>query len=518
MRFQALRFVAVATLYTAFTTFAHAGTLQAIEYYNAALDHYFVTALPDEIAKLDAGDFVGWARTGQHITVYDPATPVPGMSPVCRFYGSPSAGLDSHFYSASPAECAEVIARFPGIWLEETSNAFGIGLPDAATGACPAGTIPVYRTWNGRADSNHRFTTDPATAQAMIARGYVAEGYGPGPLPVAMCAPPGGGGGAVPVCTLSASDTGPYLGSSIVLTAQCSNAPLSFAWVNCTSTTSTCTATSAALGRVTYSVIATNTVGTSARVSIDVSWQSVPPAPKCALTATQQTNPPTAGGNVVLEAHCDAVVGSYTWNGCASTTKICVARESTAGPHTYSVLAHNAGGTSPAATLTLGWSAGTPPPPGLCGQFPSYLWSDIGTQSVRVETVYMPTPPAFAWNGAWAVRFVVPPTIGLASIGRLSAAEFTGPSIVREATISSTPCDFRPTDPTGVTGPIARMAALTTRILFTPDPTRPGYPVLTPGGTYYYNVRNYNPVSNTITCSPADGRCDALVESVLPTH
>ena len=92
MRFQALRFVAVATLYTAFTTFAHAGNLQAIEYYNAALDHYFVTALPDEIAKLDAGDFVGWARTGQHITVYDPATPVPGMSPVCRFYGSPSPG------------------------------------------------------------------------------------------------------------------------------------------------------------------------------------------------------------------------------------------------------------------------------------------------------------------------------------------------------------------------------------------------------------------------------------------
>ncbi|MGE5105373.1 MAG: hypothetical protein ACM3NZ_11535, partial [Betaproteobacteria bacterium] len=269
MRCITMRVAVAVALLMALTTLARAGTLQAIEFYNAALDHYFVTALPNEIADLDAGVHAGWARTGQHFTVYDPATPAAGMSPVCRFY-SPAPGIDSHFYSASPAECAEVIARFADVWDEETTNAFGVGLPDAATGACPAGTIPVYRTWNNRADSNHRFTIDPATAQAMIARGYVAEGYGPGPLPVAMCAPAGGGAGAVPVCTLSASDTAPYLGSSIELTARCSNAPLSFAWVNCTSTTSTCTATSAALGRVTYSVIATNAAGTSARVGVDV--------------------------------------------------------------------------------------------------------------------------------------------------------------------------------------------------------------------------------------------------------
>ena len=114
---------------------ARAATLDAIEYYNAPLDHYFVTALPDEIAKLDAGMFANWTRTGQHFAVFDPTTPVAGASPVCRFYGSPAAGLDSHFYSASPAECAAVRQRFPGIWLEETDNAFGIWLPDPLTGA-----------------------------------------------------------------------------------------------------------------------------------------------------------------------------------------------------------------------------------------------------------------------------------------------------------------------------------------------------------------------------------------------
>ena len=40
-------------------------------------------------------------------------------------------------------------------------------LPDPATGACPAGTVPVYRLWNQRADSNHRYTTDPGIKAYM---------------------------------------------------------------------------------------------------------------------------------------------------------------------------------------------------------------------------------------------------------------------------------------------------------------------------------------------------------------
>ena len=38
---------------------ASAATLEAVEYYNATLDHDFVTALADEIAKLDSGFFAG---------------------------------------------------------------------------------------------------------------------------------------------------------------------------------------------------------------------------------------------------------------------------------------------------------------------------------------------------------------------------------------------------------------------------------------------------------------------------
>ena len=61
-----------------------------------------------------------------------------------------------------------------------------MALPNTTTGACPAGTVPVYRLWNQRFDSNHRFTTDPVVKAQMVARGYVAEGYGPDA--VSMCA------------------------------------------------------------------------------------------------------------------------------------------------------------------------------------------------------------------------------------------------------------------------------------------------------------------------------------------
>ncbi len=58
-------------------------------------------------------------------------------------------------------------------------------LPTA--GVCPAGTQPVYRLFNNRPDANHRYTTDRALRDAMVAKGWVAEGDGPDA--VAMCVP-----------------------------------------------------------------------------------------------------------------------------------------------------------------------------------------------------------------------------------------------------------------------------------------------------------------------------------------
>ncbi len=164
-------------------------TVPVVEFYDAHLDHYFITANADEMAKLDNGTFQGWARTGETFNAYGPGSSGrSGRRPVCREYGNPLYGLDSHFYSASPDECFASLVTTSGSWLLEASEVFEMDLPNPVSGACPAGGVPVYRIWNQRQDSNHRYTTKIAIRDQMVAKGGVAEGYGP--TAVALCGLP----------------------------------------------------------------------------------------------------------------------------------------------------------------------------------------------------------------------------------------------------------------------------------------------------------------------------------------
>lgn len=167
------------------------GTIErrtAVEYYHAGLDHFFVAADPAEIADLDSGVHPGWMRTGGTFAVFSPGKSGGSGVPVCRFYGLPSAGLDSHFYTANAAECAEIPAKYKGAWQLETANAFEVWLPDATAPFCDMGTSAIFRLWNRRVDSNHRFTADGNALAAMVQKGYVFEGVG-SPVPVSMCSP-----------------------------------------------------------------------------------------------------------------------------------------------------------------------------------------------------------------------------------------------------------------------------------------------------------------------------------------
>jgi hypothetical protein len=167
-----------------------AGTAPAVEFYNRALQHYFMSTAPGEVNDLDTGVHVGWERTGLRFNAYN--TPVPGASPVCRFYRAPAYG-DSHFYSASPQECAATAAAHPVDWVYESPAVFYIFLPDAVSGACPANTQPVWRFFNQRT-TNHRYTTEVAERDEMLSDPltWVPEGYGPDPSNlVIMCAPLG---------------------------------------------------------------------------------------------------------------------------------------------------------------------------------------------------------------------------------------------------------------------------------------------------------------------------------------
>ena len=159
-----------------------------VEFQNPALNHYFISSLAPDIDALDTGRIAGWVRTGQSFQVYpSQAVGGPDASPVCRILIPPPA--NSHFFSASPQECADTLVKFPTL-VKETDAAFYVKLPQTSgpnAGACPGGTIPVYRVFNNRADGNHRYTTDPAIRDQMVAAGGIAEGYGPDA--VIMCAP-----------------------------------------------------------------------------------------------------------------------------------------------------------------------------------------------------------------------------------------------------------------------------------------------------------------------------------------
>jgi hypothetical protein len=163
----------------------------AIEYYNAALGHYFITASAPDFDAIESGRITGWQATGYSLGVL--TVPIAKYCcsmwgevavPVCRFYIPPAQG-DSHFFSAIAHECTDVATKFPSFVLEAKSDFFVI-LADKDTGVCPFPFIPVYRLWNQRADTNHRYIVDDLARRAeMIAQGWLPEGFGP--LAVAWC-------------------------------------------------------------------------------------------------------------------------------------------------------------------------------------------------------------------------------------------------------------------------------------------------------------------------------------------
>ena len=152
-------------------------SLTAVEYYHQDFNHYFVTALPVEIAALDAGVFAGWARSGQSFRVY-PTHTYCSAANACRFWsGQTFEPKSSHFYTPYPTECAYLQQQ--GVWQYE-GDAFALVMPagPAGQGNCRPPTQPLYRTYNNGMSGapNHRYTTDPAVLDAMVAQGWIMEG------------------------------------------------------------------------------------------------------------------------------------------------------------------------------------------------------------------------------------------------------------------------------------------------------------------------------------------------------
>ena len=133
-------------------------SLRAIEYYHAAFDHYFITAIADEISKLDAGVFVGWTRTGEAFNVY--ANAGAGLVPVCRFFTTAFGAKSSHFYAPRGLGCEGTFAnpdwQFEGDVFQYASSRRGRRVPvrheplsiaSTTTGKAARLTTALRRAW-----------------------------------------------------------------------------------------------------------------------------------------------------------------------------------------------------------------------------------------------------------------------------------------------------------------------------------------------------------------------------------
>lgn len=155
-------------------------TLTVVEYRNRFLEHYFLTADPEEMKAIDAGAAgPGWERTGYAFNAYGapgnwppPNGDCPSCLPAFRFY---AAGANSHFFTLDREEAA--LLDRPGTgWMVE-KVAFYAYAPNA--GGCSFGHTPLYRLYNNRwmfDDSNHRYVTSERERERMRAAGWVDEG------------------------------------------------------------------------------------------------------------------------------------------------------------------------------------------------------------------------------------------------------------------------------------------------------------------------------------------------------
>ena len=150
---------------------------EIVEYYAPSLDHYFMTGFALEESALDAGTpIAGWTRTGKSFPAYSEIGS--GLSTVCRFFGTPGVGFNTHFYTAFDFECD--VLKSQAAWIFE-SNAFYIA---ADVLQCPGSTRPVFRLYNDGmgGQPNHRYTTSWPVIDVMQTQGWLLEG-------LVFCAP-----------------------------------------------------------------------------------------------------------------------------------------------------------------------------------------------------------------------------------------------------------------------------------------------------------------------------------------
>lgn len=164
-------------------------TTPMIEFLHPALDYYFITSRPADIALLDVTP--PFVRTGERFSVYPSA--LAGTQSITRFYfdqvAKSSTGVvhGSHFYTLVDAERSALIGINPGNanvpklpFIEGTDSFAFMPVVEGVGGRCTSGLTPVLRLFRGNTrfpdNPNHRFTTSTAIYNSFVAQGWDGEG------------------------------------------------------------------------------------------------------------------------------------------------------------------------------------------------------------------------------------------------------------------------------------------------------------------------------------------------------
>lgn len=158
---------------------------RTVEYFEEASGHYYLTADPAEVNRLDTPGS-GWRRTGEGFDVWMNASSAPNSAlPACHFY---LASSNSHFYSVNPSDC-ELLKSIEAkerqgdkAYSGWTSMGTAFYALPAVNGSCGSGTKPVIRFYNGENGANHRYAVTQPVRDAMSATSSANEGP-------AFCAP-----------------------------------------------------------------------------------------------------------------------------------------------------------------------------------------------------------------------------------------------------------------------------------------------------------------------------------------
>jgi hypothetical protein len=335
-----------------------------------------------------------------------------------------------------------------------------------------------------------------------------------------------------PTCTVSGPGAG-SIGTPVTLTAQCSPAATSWAWIggNCDGvTTQICQASSAGAGVVGYRVQGTNAIAQGGiSPTFNVTWSSGPPPNPTGCVASISTVPTVltnAGGTATVSVSgCSPANvtynwsknGSPNWNTTATPPADALGTGGTAGyTNSYQVSVCNGAScvTVPANPLTAfvpGTGGGSSIDVSACT---ALGYTGHGVDIAYPTTVNSPrvftdkTVGNFGANDMIVVRFVAAASEGNGS--NLVASEWASfPAAFRLATLATAPCV------------VATSATPTATILASKISQAPGLNMsltaqfgvikLTPGATYYVNYVNRDSYNSTSSSCNA-GNCGMYID------